>query len=207
MTNERQKSPLLFDSMDPDPIKQFVRWFDDAEQALMPQHNAMTLATSSREGKPAARIVLLKEVDARGFVFYTNYEGRKARDLKGNPFAALVFCWLPLSRQIRIEGAVEVVSSGESDLYFAGRPRGHQIEAHASAQSQIIKDRAFLEKQFETMTNRFAGQEVPRPEHWGGYRVVPEALEFWQEGENRLHDRLRYRRGEAGSWVLERLAP
>ncbi len=193
--------------MDPDPIRQFVRWFQDAEHAEIPLPNAMTLATSSRQGKPAARMVLLKGVDERGFVFYTNYESRKAQDLRVNPFAALVFCWLPLSRQVRIEGAVEPVERGESDLYFASRPRGHQIEAHASSQSQVIEDRLFLEQQFKDVAEKFAGQSVPRPPHWGGFRVVPEMLEFWQEGDNRLHDRLRYRRDNAGLWVIERLAP
>ena len=193
--------------LDPDPFKQFTRWFSDAEQAELPLHNAMTLATASRAGKPSARMVLLKEVDARGFVFYTNYEGRKARELKENPFAALVFYWQPLSRQVRVEGAVERVAADESDRYFASRPRGHQLEAHASSQSQVIKDRGFLEEQFKTFTQMFAGQEIPRPAHWGGYRLLPETLEFWQEGEHRLHDRLRYRRVDDDQWVIERLAP
>ena len=191
----------------PDPFKQFTRWFSDAEQAELPLHNAMTLATASRAGKPSARMVLLKEVDARGFVFYTNYEGRKARELKENPFASLVFYWQPLSRQVRVEGAVERVAADESDQYFASRPRGHQLEAHASSQSQVIKDCGFLEEQFKTFTQMFAGQEIPRPAHWGGYRLLPETLEFWQEGEHRLHDRLRYRRVEDDQWVIERLAP
>jgi len=193
--------------LDPDPFKQFTRWFSDAEQAELPLHNAMTLATASRAGKPSARMVLLKEVDARGFVFYTNYQGRKARELKENPFASLVFYWQPLSRQVRVEGAVERVAADESDRYFASRPRGHQLEAHASSQSQVIKDRGFLEEQFKTFTQMFAGQEIPRPAHWGGYRLLPETLEFWQEGQHRLHDRLRYRRVDDDQWVIERLAP
>ena len=193
--------------LDPDPFKQFTFWFADAEQAELPLHNAMTLATANREGKPSARMVLLKEVDARGFVFYTNYQGRKARELKENPFASLVFYWQPLSRQVRVEGAVERVAADESDRYFASRPRGHQLEAHASSQSQVIKDRGFLEEQFKTFTQMFAGQEIPRPAHWGGYRLLPETLEFWQEGEHRLHDRLRYRRVDDDQWVIERLAP
>ena len=202
-----QKAPLLPGSMHADPLKQFARWFQDAEQTEIAMPNAMTLATSSRQGKPSARMVLLKGVDERGFVFFTNYESRKAQDLRENPFAALVFYWPPLSRQVRVEGAVEPLESSESDLYFAGRPRGHQLEAHASVQSQVIEDRAFLDKQFKEVTQKFAGQDVPRPLHWGGYRVVPEVLEFWQEGENRLHDRLRYRRDNADHWVRERLAP
>ena len=192
--------------LDPDPFKQFALWFADAEQAELPLHNAMTLSTASREGKPSSRIVLLKEVDAHGFIFYTNYQGRKARELKENPFASLVLYWQPLSRQIRVEGAVEMVASDESDRYFASRPRGHQIEAHASAQSQVIKDRVFLEEQFKVFTQRFEGQDVPRPAHWGGYRLIPETLEFWQQGEHRLHDRLRYRSVD-DDWVVERLAP
>jgi pyridoxamine 5'-phosphate oxidase len=192
---------------DPDPFKQFSRWFADAEQAELPLHNAMTLATASREGRPSARMVLLKEVDARGFIFYTSYYGRKAQELKENHFASLVFYWQPLSRQVRVEGAVEMVSSDESDRYFTSRSRGHQLEAHASAQSQVIKDRAFLEEQFKVFTQMFAGQDVPRPENWGGYRLIPDTLEFWQEGEHRLHDRLRYRRNDNDQWVIERLAP
>ena len=191
---------------DPDPFKQFALWFADAVQAELPLYNAMTLSTASREGKPSSRIVLLKEVDTRGFIFYTNYQGRKARELKENPFASLVLYWQPLSRQVRVEGAVEMVASDESDLYFASRPRGHQIEAHASAQSQVIKDRVFLEEQFKVYTQMFAGQDVPRPAHWGGYRLIPETLEFWQQGEHRLHDRLRYRSVD-DDWVVERLAP
>lgn len=204
---DAQNAPLLLDSMYPDPIKQFERWFEEAEQTELSLPNAMTLATASRQGKPSARMVLLKEVDERGLVFYTNYDGRKAHDLKENPFAALVFHWLSLSRQVRVEGPVEMVEPGESDRYFASRPKGHQIEAHASSQSQVIKDRAFLQQQFKNVTEAYAGLEVPRPLHWGGYRVIPEIVEFWQEGASRLHDRLRYRRGGADNWVIERLAP
>lgn len=204
---DAQNAPLLLDSMDPDPIKQFERWFEEAEQTESSLPNAMTLATASRQGKPSARMVLLKEVDERGFVFYTNYDGRKAHDLKENPFAALVFHWLSLSRQVRVEGFVEMVEPGESDRYFASRPKGHQIEAHASSQSQVIKDRAFLQQQFKNVTEAYAGLEVPRPLHWGGYRMIPEIVEFWQEGASRLHDRLRYRRGGPDNWVIERLAP
>jgi pyridoxamine 5'-phosphate oxidase len=202
-----QKAPLLPGSMDADPIKQFARWFQEAEQAEIPLPNAMTLATSSRQGKPSARMVLLKGVDERGFLFFTNYESQKAQDLQENPFAALVFYWPLFSRQVRVEGSVEPLGADESDLYFTSRPRGHQIEAHASSQSQVIEDRAFLDRQFKEVTEKFAGQDVPRPLNWGGYRVVPELLEFWQEGEHRLHDRLRYRRDDDGRWVIARLAP
>jgi len=202
-----QKAPLLFNSMDTDPIKQFGKWFQEAKQAEVSMPNAMTLATSGRQGHASARIVLLKDVDERGFVFFTNYESRKAQDLLDNPFAALVFCWLPLSRQVRVEGAVESLESSESDLYFASRPRGHQIEAHASPQSQVINDRVFLDQQFKDVTQKFEGQDVPRPLHWGGYRIVPELMEFWQEGESRLHDRPRYMRDNDECWLIERLSP
>ena len=192
---------------EPDPFKQFARWLTEAEQADIPLHNAMTLATASRKGKPSARMVLLKDVDALGFIFYTNYQGRKAQELKENPFASLVFYWQVLSRQIRVEGTVVKVASDESDLYFASRPRGHQLEAHASAQSQVIKDRGFLEERFKAFTEMFTDKQIPRPTHWGGYRLIPDNLEFWQEGEHRLHDRLHYRRNDNDQWVIERLAP
>lgn len=203
----RQKETLRPDSMAPDPIKQFLCWYEEAEQSEPSLPNAMTLATTNRQGKPSARMVLLKEVDERGFVFYTNYEGRKACELKENPYAALVFHWRSLSRQVRVEGAVSMVDCDESDQYFASRPRGFQVEAHASQQSQVIKDRTLLEQQFNEIDKTFAGKDVPRPKSWGGYRVVPETVEFWQEGEHRLHDRLRYRRDSAGNWMIERLAP
>ena len=202
-----QMAPLQRGSMEPDPFRQFARWLHDAEQAELPLPNAMTLATSNRQGKPSARMVLLKGVDERGFAFFTNQESHKAQQLRENPFAALVFYWQPLSRQVRIEGIVKMLGASEADAYFASRPRGHQIEAHASPQSQVIKDRLSLEKQFADVAQTFEGQGVPRPLHWGGYRVVPELLEFWQEGQHRLHDRLRYRRDHADNWVIERLAP
>jgi pyridoxamine 5'-phosphate oxidase len=204
---EGARAPLRRESMDDDPIRQFARWLEGAEQAGIALPNAMTLATANRQGRPAARMVLLKGFDERGFVFFTNYESRKAQDLRENPVAALVFCWLPLSRQVRVEGSVGQVAGIESDRYFASRPRGYQVEAHASPQSRVIKDRGFLVRRFEELTSQFACQEVPRPQFWGGYRLVPDTLEFWQEGEHRLHDRLRYRRDSDGRWVIERLAP
>lgn len=201
------KLPLLPERMDADPIKQFVRWFQVAEEAEVPMPNAMTLATTGLQGKPSARMVLLKGVDERGFLFFTNYASRKAEELEESRSAALVFYWSALSRQVRVEGAVERLDSEESDLYFANRPRGYKIEAHASQQSQVIESRDFLDQQFAVLSREFAGKEVPRPPGWGGYLVVPKQLEFWQEGENRLHDRLRYRRNDTKQWVIERLAP
>ena len=205
--DDRQKSLQQLGSIDRDPIQQFNSWLQEAEQAGLPQPNSMTLATSNQQGKPSARIVLLRGLDEQGFVFFTNYESRKAQDLQENPVAALVFCWLSLSRQVRVEGTVVTLEASASDEYFNSRPRGHQIEAHASPQSQVIQDRFFLENQFKDMTSAFEGKDVPRPLHWGGYRVIPDSLEFWQEGENRLHDRLRYRRNNTNDWVIERLAP
>lgn len=193
--------------MDTDPIRQFGNWYREAEQANIALPNAMTLATSSPQGNPSARVVLLKKVDERGFVFFTNYQSRKAQELEMNPLAALVFYWPPLSRQVRVEGRVEKLLPVESDEYFASRPQGHQIAAHASPQSQVVMGRQVLDEQFQVVARKFEGQVVPRPEHWGGYLLVPESLEFWQQGENRVHDRLRYRRVDAGSWVMERLAP
>ena len=195
------------DSVSSDPIQQFINWLQDAEQAQISQPEAMTLATSKGDGAPSARIVLLRGVDERGFVFFTNYQSRKGMELLENPAAALVFHWQPLSRQIRIEGTVARLNADESDRYFANRPRGHQLEAHASQQSQVIKDRAFLEKVFKEVSQKFAERNVPRPPHWGGYRVIPKVVEFWQQGEHRLHDRLRYRRNNADGWIIECLAP
>ncbi|MEN8730470.1 MAG: pyridoxamine 5'-phosphate oxidase [Desulfuromonadales bacterium] len=207
MTEKLPQPSLTPETIDVDPIKQFSHWLAEAEQAERPLYNAMTLATASPTGKPSARMVLLKEVDLRGFIFYTNYESRKACEIKENTSAALVFYWPALSRQVRIEGTVEVVDRAASERYFASRPRGHQIEAHASPQSRVIQDWAFLEQRFQAVTEQFSAQQVPRPANWGGYRLIPEVVEFWQEGEHRLHDRLRYRRGNTGNWIIERLAP
>lgn len=195
------------ETLDPDPITQFTRWFLDAEQAELPLHNAMTLATADRQGRPSARIVLLRGVDAKGFIFYTNYTSRKSEEIVENPFVSLVLFWSPLGRQVRIEGAVERLSAETCDSYFARRPRGSQIGAHASPQSRVIADRSWLDQQVAACEERFKGTEVPRPADWGGYRVVPTLVEFWQEGAHRLHDRLRYRRDAKGPWIIERLAP
>ncbi len=189
-----------------DPLQLFGCWYVEAEAAQLPKHDAMTLATVAPDGAPSARIVLLRGFDERGFRFFTNYLSRKARELADNARAALVFHWEELDRQIRIEGRVERLTAAESDAYFRGRPRGHQLAAWISAQSEVIPDRAYLEEQMQIMAARFPG-EVPRPEFWGGYRVVPDLIEFWQGRENRLHDRLCYRRLPAGGWLRERLAP
>jgi pyridoxamine 5'-phosphate oxidase len=188
-----------------DPFKQFDRWFNDTLQAELPMPNAMTLATATAAGRPSARAVLLKGVDARGFVFYTNYASRKARELGANPYAALVFVWSELERQVRIEGAIEKVSAEESDAYFDSRPLGSRIGAWASPQSMVLPDRLTLATKVAAIVLRY-GRHPPRPPHWGGYRVLPEAIEFWQGRKNRLHDRLLYTR-QAGGWKIERLAP
>ena len=189
-----------------DPIMQFRQWLDEAVQVELLDATAMTLATASPDGAPAARIVLLKDVGADGFVFFTNYESAKAADLDANPRACLVFFWAVLERQVRVTGGVTRVPAAHSDAYFASRPLDSQIGAWASPQSRVIPDRGRLEREMATATARFAGEGVPRPAHWGGYAVSPETIEFWQGRPNRLHDRLRYRRS-AGAWTIERLAP
>ena len=188
-----------------DPLLQFEHWFKDALAANLPLANAMTLATVAEAGAPDARVVLLKGIDGGGFVFYTNYDSRKGRQLAARPEACLVFLWTPLERQVRIEGRVERVSGQESDAYFATRPAGARLSAWASAQSERIRDRGFLENALADFKRKFADQP-PRPPHWGGYRVIPARIEFWQGRENRLHDRLLYRR-DGSAWTIERLAP
>jgi len=188
-----------------DPLVQFERWFKDALAANLPLANAMTLATVSAEGKPDARVVLLKGVEGGGFVFYTNYDSRKGRQLAARPEACLVFLWTQLERQIRIEGSVEKVSVKESEAYFLSRPVGARLSALASAQSEVVADRSFLETRVKKISEQY-GNNPPRPAHWGGYRVVPVRIEFWQGRENRLHDRLLYNRAD-GAWKIERLAP
>jgi pyridoxamine 5'-phosphate oxidase len=189
-----------------DPIAQFQRWFDDAQRAGMHEPSAMALATVDAAGHPAARMVLLKGVDARGLAFYTNRDSRKARELLANPKAALVFWWGPLQRQVRFEGSIEEVAAAEADAYFGSRPRGSQIAAWSSTQSRPIPDRAALEAAVRRHEERFADGAVPRPPFWGGYRLVPAVVEFWHGRESRLHDRLRYTRTPEG-WRIERLAP
>jgi pyridoxamine 5'-phosphate oxidase len=190
-----------------DPIRQFERWFDEAVEIAVSEPNAMTLATCTRDGRPSARIVLLRGIGPRGFAFFTNYESRKARELDLNPWAALVFFWHEMERQVRIEGRVERVSAEESDAYFHSRPASSRISAWASPQSQVIERRELLEERCSALEDRFADGSIPRPPNWGGYRLMPETIEFWQGRPSRLHDRLRYTRAEEGAWRLERLAP
>jgi pyridoxamine 5'-phosphate oxidase len=206
LREEYTRAGLRESDADPDPIEQFRGWFGEALAADLHEPNAMTLATATADGRPSARVVLLKGFDERGFVFYTNYGGRKSRELEANPRAALVFYWGELERQVRVEGRVSRVPDGESDAYFAGRPRGSQLGALASEQSRPVRDRGALERRLRELEGEYEGREVPRPAFWGGYRIEPETIEFWQGRENRLHDRLRYRRSEGG-WKIERLQP
>ena len=207
LRQEYTRAGLKESDADPDPIVQFRRWFDEALAADLHEPNAVTVATATPEGRPSARIVLLKGFDERGFVFYTNYEGRKSGELETNPYAALVFYWGELERQVRIEGRVYRVSEEESDAYFAGRPRGSQLGAWVSEQSRPVEGRSALEGRLRALEAEYEGREVPRPPFWGGYRVKPDAIEFWQGRENRLHDRLRYRRSDDEGWRRERLQP
>lgn len=200
------RQQLLETDVASDPIHQFQRWFDQAVESEVPEPNAMTLATATKTGIPSARIVLLKGLDEQGFVFYTNYESRKAQDLAENPQAALVFLWHELERQVRVEGAIEKVSDAETTAYFHSRPLSSQIGAWVSEQSRVIPDREVLEQSYLSLEAKYKDQEIPRPPHWGGYRVKPYQVEFWQGRPSRLHDRLRYRL-VAHEWVIERLAP
>lgn len=191
-----------------DPIRQFAAWYDDAVAAGVPEPEAMTLATASPAGRPSARVVLLRGFDARGFCFYTNYGSHKGRELTANPHAALTFHWPDLERQIRIEGRVEQTTAAESDEYFRTRPSTSRIGAWSSPQSEVISDRGSLEALFARFrADHPDDSAIPRPPNWGGFRVVPERIEFWQGRPSRLHDRLRFRRDADGAWILERLAP
>lgn len=205
--SEFARGQLLECEMASDPFSQIEQWLADVNSLAVADWQAMSLATATREGRPSVRVVYLRGVDPRGFVFYTNYDSRKGRELADNPCAAAVLYWKELERQVRVEGIVVRASAEESDAYFAGRPRESCVGAWASDQSQPLADRATLEHRTAEVESRFAGQSVPRPPNWGGFRLVPESVEFWQGGMARLHDRLIYRRQSEGTWKLERLFP
>jgi pyridoxamine 5'-phosphate oxidase len=194
-------------TVEDNPLNLFQRWFEDAIASGSRLPESMTLATATKDGVPSARVVLLKQVDSDGFVFYTNYHSAKAKDLQENPRAALVFYWVDLDRQVRVEGAVERVPAQESDEYFATRPRESQIGALASPQSEVIESRDVLELRFQELEEKYRDREVERPGHWGGYRLRPDRIEFWQNRPGRLHDRILYDRQRNGNWTIKRLAP
>lgn len=193
--------------LDPDPIKQFQHWYADAGAAHLPQHDAMTLATATPNGQVSARVVLFKQVDEQGFVFYTNYNSRKGRELAANSSAALVFLWKELNRSIRIEGKVARITAAESDAYFATRPRESQLSSLTSHQSEVVPSREYIDKQFDDLRAQYEGKPIPRPAHWGGYRVTPHAIEFWQHRFARLNDRVLYELQSGGIWTMKRLSP
>jgi pyridoxamine 5'-phosphate oxidase len=202
--NERAR-PLDRDDLHPEPLQQFERWFREAEGAVRAPE-AMALATAAADGAPSVRMVLLKGFDRGGFVFYTGYESRKGRELADNPRGALLFYWDPIGRQVRIEGNVDRLERAQSESYFHSRPRGAQLAALASRQSVVLTDRDELTARYAQLERELAGREVPLPDAWGGFRLEPEAYEFWQHRENRLHDRFRYRR-DGDAWTIERLSP
>jgi pyridoxamine 5'-phosphate oxidase len=206
LRQDYRQAALLESEADPNPIAQFQSWFAAAVAAQLPEPNAMTIATATPDGIPSARIVLLKDVDDRGFVFFTNYHSHKGQELTNNPQAAIVFLWTELERQVRIQGRVEKIAPAESDEYFYSRPPGSRLGAWASNQSEVVADRSVLDQQLADLEAKYANQEIPRPEHWGGFRVMPTMIEFWQGRSSRLHDRLRYRSID-GTWVLDRLSP
>jgi len=206
LRRDYQHGDLLEPDMEANPLRQFALWLQQALAASLPEPNAMTLATVSAAGQPAARTVLLRGYDERGFVFYTNYDSRKGEEIAANPRVALLFFWPELERQVRIEGMAAPVAPEESDAYFRTRPHGSRLGAWASRQSAVIPGRGVLEAEMEALAAKYPGDDVPRPPHWGGYRVMPTAIEFWQGRPNRLHDRLRYLPVGDG-WRLERLAP
>ena len=201
------RDQLTFEDTDPNPLLQFERWFKAAEQSPVNEPNAMTLATVGENGRPKARIVLLKQVDKQGFVFFTNYDSQKGQDLEANPFASLVFFWDVIQRQVRIEGRVEKIAKADSEAYFQSRPKGSQIGAIVSPQSQVIPSREVLQEKVAQLEKEYESKEqLPLPDNWGGYRLVPDCIEFWQGRSSRLHDRIRYRL-EQNDWLRERLAP
>jgi pyridoxamine 5'-phosphate oxidase len=206
LRQDYRQAALLESEADPNPIAQFQSWFAAAVAAQLPEPNAMTIATATPDGIPSARIVLLKDADDRGFVFFTNYNSHKGQELTNNPQAAIVFLWTELERQVRIQGRVERIAAAESDEYFYSRPPGSRLGAWASNQSAVVADRSVLDQQLADLEAKYANQEIPRPEHWGGFRVMPTMIEFWQGRSSRLHDRLRYRLID-GAWVIDRLSP
>ncbi len=193
--------------MDPDPVIQFRKWYEDAFSSNSLQPDAMTVASATRDGKPSARMMLLKDVDSDGFVFYTNQESRKGEEFSRNAQVAIVFWWPTLERQVRVEGLVEKISDNEADSYFKTRPRGSQLAAWASHQSQVISSRQALDDRFSELEALYKGRDIPRPPYWVGYRLRHSTIEFWQGRPNRLHDRLRYRQVGGRGWILERLSP
>ena len=206
LRRDYDREPLSEADLDPDPVKQFRAWFDEARSSGIPEPNAMTLGTSDKSGIVSCRTVLLKAYDNRGIVFFTNYGSRKALQIAENPRASLLFPWVALARQVEIAGAVEKISVAESLAYFLSRPFGSRLGAWVSDQSAVISSRQILQAKFDELKRRFAHGEVPKPEGWGGFRVVPESLEFWQGGRDRLHDRLLYKKS-GGVWTISRLAP
>jgi pyridoxamine 5'-phosphate oxidase len=206
LRREYEALGLIERDMAPDPIAQFRLWFDGVIETELEEPNAFVLATADAGGRPSARAVLMKAIDESGLVFYTNLGSRKSRELKDNPVAAATFVWAPLHRQVRFEGTVTVVDDHEADRYFELRPRGAQIAAHASSQSEVVASREHLEELYAEMEQRFDGEPVPRPSDWGGWRLVPDSVEFWQGQPNRFHDRVRYVKDGPG-WQMERLAP
>jgi pyridoxamine 5'-phosphate oxidase len=199
--------PLREDDVDPDPVRQFRAWFQAATDVGVRMPEAAAVATANAEGAPSVRMVLVKQMDERGFVFYTNYESRKGQELTANPRAALLFYWDPLGRQVRIEGDVARTTTEESTAYIRTRPRGSQLSALSSPQSRPVPSRAILETRVAELSESYAGTELPLPEAWGGFRLTPEEFEFWQNRQDRLHDRLLYRPRPEGGWTIERLAP
>ncbi|GBC92946.1 Pyridoxine/pyridoxamine 5'-phosphate oxidase [bacterium HR15] len=207
LRKEYSRGLLLESEVDPNPIRQLQRWLQEAIEVQVVEPHAMCLATADAQGHPDARFVLLRGLDERGLVFYTNANSPKGRQLRQNPYATAVFWWSPLERQVRVQGMVETVSKEEADAYFASRPREHQLAAWASPQSEVIPNRQVLEARMAELERQYEGRPVPRPPYWIGYRIVPHTFEFWQGRPHRLHDRLRYTRHPDGSWKIERLAP
>ncbi|MFM8365586.1 MAG: pyridoxamine 5'-phosphate oxidase [Verrucomicrobiota bacterium] len=206
LREDYKREPLTEELLDPDPVAQFRIWFDEARSSGIPEPNAMTLGTADKSGRVSCRTVLLKAYDERGFVFFTNYGSRKAEQIAENPHAALLFPWVALARQIEIAGPIEKISPAESIAYFLSRPVGSRLGAWVSEQSKVISSRSVLVAKYEELKRRFADGEIPKPDFWGGYRVIPETIEFWQGGGDRLHDRILYTRKD-GAWVRSRLSP